>query len=241
MDEAELIRAIITRPADDTVRLVCADWLEERGEGDRAAFIRVQIELARLPEGDPRRAELAERELVLFARARTGWLAREYPLRYGGSFCSDYRRGFPHRLCIDAAPANFEAFFIGARDLFARAPIAELYLCPHIEIEPYGGSQHYGWRLGPRHIERLADVPELARLSRLQIDSPTRDIDGIARALIANPHLRALPRLHFQNRYPTENTLNGWSEDAEEQTEPFSAGTAAALVAAFGPRVTFVA
>lgn len=240
MDEAEFLRAIVARPADDTVRLVYADWLDERGETDRAAFIRVQIELARRPEDDPRRAELATRELVLFGVARSGWLAREYPTRYGGGFCSDYRRGFAHRLCVDAAPASFEAFLVAAPELFARAPIAELHFCPHIETD-WNSNQQYGWRMGARQIERLADVPELARLSRFQIDSPTADLSGIARALIANPHLRAVPRLHFQNRYPTENALNGWSDDGEERAEPFGAELVAALVAAFGARVTFVA
>jgi uncharacterized protein (TIGR02996 family) len=48
MDERGALLAAITRePADDTPRLVYADWLDEHEEHDRAAFIRVQIELAR--------------------------------------------------------------------------------------------------------------------------------------------------------------------------------------------------
>lgn len=42
------LAAIIAEPDEDTPRLVAADFLEENGEGDRAAFIRIQIELARL-------------------------------------------------------------------------------------------------------------------------------------------------------------------------------------------------
>jgi uncharacterized protein (TIGR02996 family) len=45
---AALLRAICAEPDDDTPRLVCADWLEEHGDADRAAFIRIQVELARL-------------------------------------------------------------------------------------------------------------------------------------------------------------------------------------------------
>lgn len=37
-----LLRAICERPACDTVRLAYADWLEENGSADRAAFIRLQ-------------------------------------------------------------------------------------------------------------------------------------------------------------------------------------------------------
>jgi uncharacterized protein (TIGR02996 family) len=43
-----LAAAIIADPDDDTVRLAAADFLEENGDPDRAAFIRIQIELARL-------------------------------------------------------------------------------------------------------------------------------------------------------------------------------------------------
>ena len=45
---ASFMRTIIERPDDDLPRLVFADYLDERGEHDRAEFIRVQCELARL-------------------------------------------------------------------------------------------------------------------------------------------------------------------------------------------------
>ncbi len=35
-----LLRAIIARPADDALRLIYADWLDEQGESGRAAYIR---------------------------------------------------------------------------------------------------------------------------------------------------------------------------------------------------------
>jgi uncharacterized protein (TIGR02996 family) len=47
-DWPALAAAIIADPDDDTVRLAAADFLEENGDPDRAAFIRIQIELARL-------------------------------------------------------------------------------------------------------------------------------------------------------------------------------------------------
>jgi uncharacterized protein (TIGR02996 family) len=42
-----LERAVLADPADDAPRLVYADWLDEQGESDRAALIRVQVELTR--------------------------------------------------------------------------------------------------------------------------------------------------------------------------------------------------
>jgi uncharacterized protein (TIGR02996 family) len=48
--EAAFLAAIIERPDDDVPRLVFADWLDEHGQPERAEFIRVQVELAALPD-----------------------------------------------------------------------------------------------------------------------------------------------------------------------------------------------
>jgi uncharacterized protein (TIGR02996 family) len=51
---AALLRAVLDRPADDVPRLVLADWWDERGEPDRAEFVRVQAELAKMgDDGGP--------------------------------------------------------------------------------------------------------------------------------------------------------------------------------------------
>jgi uncharacterized protein (TIGR02996 family) len=47
-DWPAFLAAIIADPDDDTARLAAADFLEENGDPDRAAFIRIQVELARL-------------------------------------------------------------------------------------------------------------------------------------------------------------------------------------------------
>ena len=43
-DGEALLRAVCAHPADDTPRLVYADWLEENGRPERAEFIRLQCE-----------------------------------------------------------------------------------------------------------------------------------------------------------------------------------------------------
>jgi uncharacterized protein (TIGR02996 family) len=55
MPDDAFLQAILSSPDDDTPRLAYADWLEEHGRSERAAFIRVQCQLARLPDDDPRR------------------------------------------------------------------------------------------------------------------------------------------------------------------------------------------
>lgn len=56
-DLTHLFRAILENPADDTLRLVCADSLEESGDINRATFIRVQMELEGLRDTDGVRCE----------------------------------------------------------------------------------------------------------------------------------------------------------------------------------------
>src|SRR5262245_45655054 len=50
IENQAMLSAIIADPNDDRPRLVYADWLEKHGQLDRARLIRVQIELARLPD-----------------------------------------------------------------------------------------------------------------------------------------------------------------------------------------------
>ena len=51
-DRAALLASICAHPDEDTPRLVYADWLDENGDGARAAFIRAQVETHRLQHAD---------------------------------------------------------------------------------------------------------------------------------------------------------------------------------------------
>jgi uncharacterized protein (TIGR02996 family) len=58
MDEmTAFLRTIAQDPDDDARRLIFADWLDEHGFHERARFIRLQVELARMDEGDAGYAE----------------------------------------------------------------------------------------------------------------------------------------------------------------------------------------
>jgi uncharacterized protein (TIGR02996 family) len=74
MDDDAFIRAIVAQPDDDGLRLAYADWLEAKGRSQRAEFIRVQIELARLPESDPGRPALQLREAELLRAHERSWV-----------------------------------------------------------------------------------------------------------------------------------------------------------------------
>src|SRR5438105_511154 len=96
--EQAFIEAIAAEPEQDAHRLVFADWLDDQDEPDRAEFIRVQCELARLGPDDERRPDLARREAQLRSAHGAAWLG---PLsRFFGSW--QYRRGLLEVLEIDA-------------------------------------------------------------------------------------------------------------------------------------------
>jgi uncharacterized protein (TIGR02996 family) len=82
-DEGALLRAICAEPADDTARLVYADWLDEHEQPERAEFIRVQVDLARVTPPVEVRAYRFERLPPATADDRGGaWkLARPDPPR----------------------------------------------------------------------------------------------------------------------------------------------------------------
>src|SRR4051812_35277558 len=90
MDEGEgFLQAVLASPDDDILRLIYADWLQEHGN-PRGEFIRVQSELARLPEHEERRAELAAREQSLLQCHEAEWAAPVEPFAHHWVF----RRGF---------------------------------------------------------------------------------------------------------------------------------------------------
>jgi uncharacterized protein (TIGR02996 family) len=112
-----LLHAILANPDQDTLRLVLADWLDENGEAERAAFIRFQIELALLQSASTERATrnflrrvASVRRLEAFKIAAGKWAASGFEIEgtpmtsrgvqhfYGdtssGSFFAKWSRGF---------------------------------------------------------------------------------------------------------------------------------------------------
>src|SRR5688572_20050324 len=115
----DFLRAILEDPGDDSLRLVYADWLEERGD-PRGEFIRVQVELARMADDDPGRPDLEWRERELLQDHGDQWRA---PLPAWAHRGCQFRRGFVGFVACDAAQ-----FLAGAADLVAAAPLERLRL-----------------------------------------------------------------------------------------------------------------
>ena len=115
-----LYRAVCEYPDEDTPRLVFADAVEEAGDSIRAALIRTQIELARLPKHH-----------VLWSRCRQsnpnailGW-SLSYPLPDPCGFTWEghrLRRGFSWQAMI----VDPSALRDHGHSLFMAAPVQSL-------------------------------------------------------------------------------------------------------------------
>jgi uncharacterized protein (TIGR02996 family) len=100
IENQALLSDIIADPDDDRPRLVYADWLEQHGQFARARLIRVQIELARLPDKTkaPSALQLEEEQLEA-ACAKT--LPQLEGITWGG-----FDRGLVSSVC-PATPIEF--------------------------------------------------------------------------------------------------------------------------------------
>src|SRR5437016_4037405 len=135
--DESFLQAIVEDPDDDGLRLVFADWLEERGD-PRGEFIRLQCELARLPKSDQRRAPLEARAAELLEQHEEAWLG---PLR---SWLLDWEfgRGFVERASIRGAILQEHG-----DELFRLTPLL------HLSVQE-----------GREQLSTLAASPYLARL-----------------------------------------------------------------------------
>jgi uncharacterized protein (TIGR02996 family) len=172
-DADGLLQDILDNPDDDGPRLVYADWLEEHGDPDRAAFIRIQIEAARLQLEKALRPSLHERGRELLERHRGEWL-RDVPPPLRKDFA--FERGFVGWLYCSALE-----FLRGAERLFRRNPVRSVRL-----------------KYATRRLAELAACPYLARLSRINFYAAGNRIDGAgASAFFASPYLGGLARLEL--------------------------------------------
>jgi uncharacterized protein (TIGR02996 family) len=119
MTRDDLLQAIVENPDDDARRLLFADWVEDHGELERAEFIRVQIELAKLPNVDNRRPALEQRETALLARNESEWVK---PIRHCVASWT-FHRGFIAEVTVTVDMYKQHTF-----ELLNLAPIRRMWV-----------------------------------------------------------------------------------------------------------------
>jgi uncharacterized protein (TIGR02996 family) len=176
------LEAIRGEPDEDVHRLVFADWLEEHGDPDRAELIRVQCDLARLPNDDPRRAELEVREIRLLAEHAAEWAA-PWPAFGNWWYAGDealravFRRGFIEVIDVAGFPASTLVPDGPLARMFAAHPIRELSVVTRDlgDLGPFAG-----WE-GLRRVESLS-VRQYAHGGAPDSPRQAREIETLLRS-----------------------------------------------------------
>ena len=171
------LQAVLADPDDDVVRLVYADWLEEHGEPDRAEFIRVQIELARIGEDDSHRPYLLYRERTLEYDHFDEWRAQA---GCPGVEVMRFSRGF-----VEETTLSVQSFLRNAPALFASIPLRSVRL-----------------RFPSLVMNDLLASPYFTRLEGLDLSFAELKVPAFL-ALVDSPQVRSLRHLSVAgNRLP---------------------------------------
>jgi uncharacterized protein (TIGR02996 family) len=188
---------IVANIDDDTPRLVYADWLAENGQDERAEFIRVQIERARLPAWEAEQVRLRLREQELLKRHGEEWLA-ELPAVEGAKW-----EGFRRGIVAEVSFASFEAMRQSAHACRAVAPVEAVTVrwprkreagpagAPIAELRELSLT---GRPRGGNEVLLLADSPQLSTLRCLTARGLWGEGLGL---LVASPHLARLKALRL--------------------------------------------
>lgn len=192
-DEDALLAAIAAHPAEDTPRLVYADWLDEHDRPTAAELIRVQCAIAGLDHSSARvrnqNVHLWKRQqdlLEFHRRELLGPLAEVIHERD-----AVFERGFLTELTLDA-----EVFLKNAKAVAAIQPLphvrikgavrhlAELIECPESHVIHRLEMQAAGWDLAEKMdldlIPRFRTAAKSWRLEEMDLDSCRLGDDGIA-------------------------------------------------------------
>ena len=207
-DRDGLLKDIMAAPGDDTPRKIYADWLLDAGDNDRAEFIRLQLDAAALPEGNPQRTSLNEQANTLLTAHRAEW---ERPLRDLGVTEVGWERGFPSRVTIPAGRFITDGGRIIATAAITGATVsglntgqvADFAASPHLTNLTHLSLDFGGNRIGDAGVQALAGSPQLKNLTRLEL-GVNRIGEAGARALAASTHLTNLTHLDLGNNQISE-------------------------------------
>jgi uncharacterized protein (TIGR02996 family) len=197
-DEDAFLYTIRENAADEGPRLIFADWLDERGQAERAEFIRLQVGLEphRFEIDRPGVRELLTREEDLLSRNGAAWLGPAVaalrpgrPLSYPAIYGPFFRRGVPEVVALSLEVLAEH----GAALLAAHPTIRDVAV---LDVE--GSGPHLA----------ACDLPE--GIATLEIADWLQEED--ARALLASPRFRRLPtvRVWYEEGQPWRPRPEDW-------------------------------
>jgi uncharacterized protein (TIGR02996 family) len=213
-DRDALIAGICAQPDEDTPRLALADYLEEFGEPEYAAFVRAQVELARTPAWEP---------LAVKARWQAPTLATGKPfLKHlapvpGGMLLSwdspPFRRGLGWSLLVRSVPLWGEL----VEPVLAREPIGKFAfwhgtlddwyrVAASPQVARFRDLTFHSNPIEP--LRALRDVPETAGVTDLRFQkSSGAGMPEVLEDLFRAPLGRTVSGLHFHVGYESLTEL----------------------------------
>jgi uncharacterized protein (TIGR02996 family) len=210
-DNPGLLQTIFDAPDDDAPRLVYADWLDDRGDHDRAAFIRAHVALERFcaeptvpwVAGIPTERLRPEHGPAVLAPFLARGMVIEPP---HGELDEDFdtysydsqqpliglrfRRGFVEAIDADAREFIDRCLWDGG-SVFDLTPLRHLRLRPRWQVNDTAGA----WlRLSLLDLRDLLALPGVGRLETLHLQGHhLRDAGG--QAILDTPALTPRTRL----------------------------------------------
>jgi uncharacterized protein (TIGR02996 family) len=149
-DRDALLRAIYEAPDDDAPRLIYADWLDENVDPRQAEFIRVQVEMARLPISERKESPLFVREQELWREIRR-W--RFLPVDWTRLGLESFQRG-----CVAHWHGTVADFVSGISSYWRFGPINKL----RVEFDQ-------GLRVAVSRASEVANCPVFGRLTEVML------------------------------------------------------------------------
>ncbi|MBA4191383.1 MAG: hypothetical protein C0467_25670 [Planctomycetaceae bacterium] len=194
-DREAMLAAIRANPDEDTPRLIHADWLDEHGDGDRAAFIRAQIEAVRSDPFGVQARNASKHAGELLEKNRAPWHSniREAIQGQLEDFVGVQVSGMPANALRDVVQvkARFERGFVGhvtlhpsvfvrvATGIFAAEPIQSL------ELQRFTAQ-------GETPLQPVFELPQLQHLRRLEFARLQGITEDEYAALLGCQHLSNL-------------------------------------------------
>ena len=199
MNQVSFLAAIRDEPDDDLPRQVCADWLDDQDDPDRAEFIRIQLELSSARPERARALELLRRLRALIVQHRHRWLGLLGRLSPDAVF----QRGF-----VEQAVLRADDFLRHGDELFSAHPLHRLgligigNLMPEVAASPHlAGLSALDLRENVLHedvLRSLAGSPHLGRLRELNLARTDTSGAGLE-ALVTSGRIASLIRLDLHN------------------------------------------
>ncbi|MBX2799019.1 MAG: TIGR02996 domain-containing protein [Myxococcales bacterium] len=226
-------------PDDDAHRLVIADWLQDRGQSDRAAFVRLQVLRGQLPDDDAEQITLELQERPLRTRSEQRWRG-ELPAIDGVRW-GRFERGFVRRVafesvahahahlaaCVDATLVQGVALpwprlgspeplpaQEGVRELIVTGTLVDDTDADWLAASPMlSGVRRLtllGSRIGAEELLRILGSPHLKQLEQLALPHHALDAQGIQ--VLVERDLRGLVELDLSAL--TQEQLGSGGRDA---------------------------